>query len=91
MPMACQMGAALFLCLDARVEHGSVAAVLAICTGLILGVEGPFWAAGNQISAKIEGFVGGLANTGENLGGMISLPLTPLIANTSNGFMLWDT
>lgn len=80
-PMACQIGAALFLCLGARVANGYVAAaVLAICTGMILGVEGPYWATGNQISAKNEGFVGGLLNTGGNLGGVISPTLTPLIA-----------
>jgi len=80
-PMACQIGAALFLCLGARVENGYVAAAtLAICTGLILGVEGPYWATANQISARNEGFVGGLLNTGGNLGGVISPTLTPLIA-----------
>jgi hypothetical protein len=36
-PMACQIGAALFLCLGARVENGYAAAgVLAVCTGLIM-------------------------------------------------------
>jgi len=80
-PMACQIGAAVFLCLGARVENGYVAAAtLAICTGLILGVEGPYWATANQISARNEGFVGGLLNTGGNLGGVISPTLTPLIA-----------
>jgi ACS family glucarate transporter-like MFS transporter len=80
-PMACQIGAALFLCLGARVENGYMAAAtLAICTGLILGVEGPYWATANQISARNEGFVGGLLNTGSNLGGVISPTLTPLIA-----------
>jgi MFS transporter, ACS family, glucarate transporter len=80
-PMACQIGAALFLCLGARVENGYAAAgVLAVCTGLIMGVEGPYWATGNHISAKNVGFVGGLLNTGGNLGGVISPTLTPLIA-----------
>jgi len=80
-PMAGQIGAALFLSLGARVENGYVAAVvLAACTGLIMGVEGPYWATGNQISAKNLGFVGGLLNTGGNLGGVISPILTPLIA-----------
>jgi ACS family glucarate transporter-like MFS transporter len=80
-PMACQIGAALFLCLGARVENGYAAAgVLAVCTGLIMAVEGPYWATGNQLSAKNVGFVGGLLNTGGNLGGVISPTLTPLIA-----------
>jgi len=80
-PMACQIGAALFLCVGARVENGyAAAAILAVCTGLIMGVEGPYWATGNQISAKNVGFVGGLLNTGGNLGGAISPALTPLIA-----------
>jgi ACS family glucarate transporter-like MFS transporter len=65
--------------MGARVENGYLAAaVLAVCTGLILGVEGPYWATGNQISAKNVGFVGGLLNTGGNLGGVISPTLTPI-------------
>ena len=80
-PMACQIGAALFLAIGARVENGYLAAaVLAICTGLILGVEGPYWATANQISGRNAGFTGGLLNMGGNLGGVISPTLTPLIA-----------
>ncbi|PYV87653.1 MAG: hypothetical protein DMG05_17180 [Acidobacteria bacterium] len=80
-PMACQIGAAVFLVIGARVENGYLAAaVLAVCTALILGVEGPYWATANQISGKNVGFTGGLLNTGGNLGGVISPTLTPLIA-----------
>ena len=80
-PMGCQMGAALFLIIGARVENGYVAAaVLAICTSLILGVEGPYWATANQISDKNVGFTGGLLNMGGNLGGVLSPTLTPLLA-----------
>jgi MFS transporter, ACS family, glucarate transporter len=80
-PMGCQMGAAVLLIIGARVENGyAAAAVLAICTGLILGVEGPYWATANQISDKNVGFTGGLLNMGGNLGGVLSPTLTPLIA-----------
>ncbi|MCI0627528.1 MAG: MFS transporter [Acidobacteria bacterium] len=80
-PMACQIGAAVFLTIGARVENGYVAAaVLSICTGLILGVEGPYWATANQISDKNVGFTGGLLNTGSNLGGVLSPTLTPFLA-----------
>jgi ACS family glucarate transporter-like MFS transporter len=80
-PMACQMGAAVFLTIGAHAENGYVAAaILAICTALILGVEGPYWATANQISARNVGFTGGLLNMGGNLGGVISPTLTPLIA-----------
>lgn len=80
-PIVCQVGAALFLALGARVENSYMAtAILALCTGLILGVEGPYWATGNQISSRNVGFVGGLLNTGGNLGGVISPTLSPLIA-----------
>ena len=79
--MVCQIGAAVFLVIGARVENGYLAAaVLAVCTALILGVEGPYWATANQISGKNVGFTGGLLNTGGNLGGVISPTLTPLIA-----------
>ena len=80
-PIGCQVGAAAFLAVGSRVENGYVAAgALAICTGLILGVEGPYWATANQISEKNVGFTGGLLNAGGNLGGVISPTLTPLIA-----------
>jgi MFS transporter, ACS family, glucarate transporter len=80
-PMACQTGAAVFLTIGARVENGYLAAaVLAVCTGLMLAVEGPYWATANEISGKNAGFTGGVLNTGGNLGGVISPTLTPLIA-----------
>jgi len=80
-PMGCQIGAAVFLTIGARVENGYVAAaILAICTGLIMGVEGPYWASANQISDRNVGFTGGLLNMGGNLGGVLSPTLTPFIA-----------
>ena len=80
-PMGCQVGAAIFLTIGARVENAYLAAgILAVCTGLILGVEGPYWASANQISGRKAGFIGGLMNTGSNLGGVISPTLTPFIA-----------
>ena len=80
-PMGCQVGAAIFLTIGARVENPYLAAgILAVCTGLILGVEGPYWASANQISGRKAGFTGGLMNTGANLGGVISPTLTPFIA-----------
>ncbi len=76
-----QIGAGLFLVIGARVDSKYIAAgVLAICTGLIMGVEGPYWATANQISGKNTGFTGGMLNTGGNLGGVISPTLTPWIA-----------
>ena len=80
-PMGCLVGAAIFLTIGARVENAYLAAaILAVCTGLILGVEGPYWASANQLSGRKAGFTGGLMNTGSNLGGVISPTLTPFIA-----------
>jgi len=80
-PMTCQVGAALFLVLGARIPNVYVAAgVLAICAGLLLAVEGAYWATGNQISPKNSGFTGGLLNAGGNVGGVVSPTLTPYIA-----------
>jgi ACS family glucarate transporter-like MFS transporter len=80
-PMVCQASAAILLVIGARVENGYLAAaVLALCTGLILGVEGPYWACANQVSGRNAGFTGGLMNTGGNLGGVVSPTLTPLLA-----------
>ena len=80
-PMGCLVSAAIFLAIGARLENAYLAAaILAVCTGLLLGVEGPFWASANQISGRRAGFTGGLMNTGSNLGGVISPTVTPLIA-----------
>ena len=80
-PLVCLVGAAIFLTIGARVENTYLAAaILAVCTGLILGVVGPYWATANQISGRKTGFTGGLMNTGSNIGGVISPTLTPLIA-----------
>jgi MFS transporter, ACS family, glucarate transporter len=79
--MGCQTGAAIFLVVGARAENGYLAAaILAVCTGLILGAEGAYWASANQIAGKNAGFTGGLMNTGGNLGGVISPTMTPLLA-----------
>ena len=52
-PMGCFVGAAIFLTIGARVENAYLAAaILAVCTGLILGVEGSYWATANQISGR---------------------------------------
>ena len=80
-PMGCQISAGLLLIVGARVENGYLAAaILALCTALVLGAEGAYWASANQISGKNAGFTGGLMNTGGNFGGVISPTLTPLIA-----------
>ncbi len=80
-PMACQIGVAIFLVIGARVENGYLgSAILALSIGLILGVEGPYWATATEISREATGFTGGLLNTGGNLGGVISPILTPLMA-----------
>ena len=80
-PMGCQIGAAVLLIVGARVDNGYIAAaILAVCTALVMGAEGAYWASANQISGKNAGFTGGLMNTGGNFGGVISPTLTPLIA-----------
>ena len=80
-PMMAQVGAALCLAAGARIGNVYLASIfLALCTGLLLAVEGPYWAATNQVAETNSGFAGGLLNTGGNLGGVISPTLTPLIA-----------
>jgi ACS family glucarate transporter-like MFS transporter len=79
--MGCQVSAAIFLVIGARAANGYVAAViLAVCTALVLGAEGAYWASANQIAGKNAGFTGGLMNAGGNLGGVISPTMTPLLA-----------
>jgi ACS family glucarate transporter-like MFS transporter len=81
-PMVCQSSGAVLLIIAARVPGNYLAAGLfGLCTGLVLAVEGAYWASANRISAdRNAGFVGGMLNTGGNFGGSISPLLTPLIA-----------
>src|SRR5262249_7280487 len=58
----------------------AAAGALAVCTGLIMGVEGPYWATASALAGRRAGVSGGILNTGANLGGVISPTLTPLLA-----------
>ncbi len=53
---------------------------LTLCTALVIGVEGPFWATLNETAGEHGGVGGGIMNFGCNLGGMISPVATPWLA-----------
>ena len=70
-----------FLAVGARVDNAYAAAVcMALATGLVLSVEGPFWATMTEMSGPGSGTAGGIMNMGSNVGGFISPALTPLLA-----------
>lgn len=80
-PMFGLAGAGGFLAVGARVDNAYAAAVcMALATGLVLSVEGPFWATMMEMSGPGSGTAGGIMNMGSNVGGFISPALTPLLA-----------
>ncbi|MFO0966364.1 MAG: MFS transporter [Gemmataceae bacterium] len=69
------------LILGAQVEDAYVAVVfLTICEGLVMSVEGPFWASMIEVAGDDAGSAGGILNMGGNIGGTLSASITPLIA-----------
>ena len=76
LPALC-LSAAL-LVLGARTASAWTAvACLTLCTVLVIGTEGPFWATLNQVAGRHGGVGGGIMNFGSNLGGMVSAVVTP--------------
>jgi len=81
LPMLALVSAGGLLIWGAHVEDPYAAVVLlTICEGLVMAVEGPFWASMIEIAGEDAGSAGGVLNTGGNLGGTLSASLTPLIA-----------
>ena len=75
------VGAGLFIAVGAHTGNPYVAALsLAAATGLVMCVEGPFWATMTRLSGGRAGTAGGIMNMGCNVGGLISPALTPVIA-----------
>ena len=80
-PLTGLVGAGLFIAVGAHAANAYVAAVsLAAATGLVMCVEGPFWATMTRLSGGRTGMAGGVMNMGCNLGGLVSPALTPVIA-----------
>ncbi len=81
LPLPALVLAGGLLVVGARAEAAWVAvACLTLCTVLVIGTEGPFWATLNQLAGRQGGTGGGIMNFGSNLGGLISPVLTPWLA-----------
>jgi len=81
-PMTGLIGAGAFIALGAGTSSPWLAALsLAGATGLVMCVEGPFWATMTRLSRGRAGRAGGLMNMGCNLGGLVSPALTPYLAS----------
>ncbi len=81
LPMVALVLAGGLLIGGAQVEDPYAAVVmLTICEGLVMSVEGPFWASMIEVAGEDAGAAGGILNTGGNIGGTLSASLTPLIA-----------
>jgi len=88
LPMLALVLAGGLLIFGTRVEHPDAAVVLlTICEGLVMSVEGPFWASMIEVAGEDAGAGGGILNTGGNVGGILSAALTPVIAKP----MGWET
>lgn len=80
-PLTGLVGAGFFIALGAHTSNAYTAAVsLAAATGLVMCVEGPFWATMTRLSGGRAGMAGGIMNMGCNVGGLVSPALTPVIA-----------
>ncbi len=80
-PITGLVGAGLFIAIGAHTSNAYVAALsLAAATGLVMCVEGPFWATMTRLSGGRAGTAGGIMNMGCNVGGLISPALTPVMA-----------
>ena len=81
LPMLALVLAGSLLIWGAQVEDPYAAVVLlTICEGLVMSVEGPFWASMIEVAGEDAGSAGGILNTGGNVGGTLSASITPLIA-----------
>lgn len=81
-PMVGLIGAGAFIAVGAHTANPWVAAAaLAGATGLVMCVEGPFWATMTRLSGGRAGLAGGVMNTGCNIGGLVSPALTPVLAS----------
>ena len=80
-PLVGLVGAGVFIAVGAHTSNAYTAAVsLAAATGLVMCVEGPFWATMTRLSGGRAGMAGGIMNMGCNVGGLVSPALTPVIA-----------
>ena len=80
-PLSALVIASVLLVAGARTgSAGFAVACLTLCTVLVIGTEGPFWATLNQITGRQGGMGGGIMNFGSNLGGMVSPVVTPWLA-----------
>jgi ACS family glucarate transporter-like MFS transporter len=80
-PMLGLVGAGAFIVVGAHTANPWTAALsLAGATGLVMCVEGPFWATMTGLSSGRAGRAGGIMNMGCNIGGLVSPALTPFLA-----------
>ena len=80
-PLPALLAAAGLLIVGARAQAPWLAvACLTLCTTLVIGTEGPYWATLNRLAGRRGGTGGGIMNFGSNLGGMISPAITPWLA-----------
>jgi ACS family glucarate transporter-like MFS transporter len=80
-PMLAMQLAAVLLFVGARAERPYFAvALLTLCQGLVMSVEGAFWASMIEVAPEHAGAGGGILNMGGNLGGFLSPTVTPLVA-----------
>jgi len=81
LPLPALTLSAVLLFVGARTESAWMAiACLTLCTVLVIGTEGPFWATVNHLTGRHGGVGGGIMNFGSNVGGMISPVVTPWLA-----------
>jgi MFS transporter, ACS family, glucarate transporter len=72
--------AALFLVIGARTGHPYLAvAALALSFGFQMSAEAAVWATAMDVSGRFTGMTTGIVNTANNLGGVVSTALMPVL------------
>lgn len=81
LPLPALILSGALLVIGARTESAWMAVLcLTLCTVLVIGIEGPFWATLNEVAGEHGGIGGGIMNFGSNVGGMVSPVVTPWLA-----------
>ena len=64
---------------------------LSLCFGFTQFTEGPYWSGATRVAGPYTGTACGIMNTGGNLGGVISTPLVPFMAERFGWFAALGT
>lgn len=78
--MICQTVAALFVLIGANLPTPTLAILaLGLSTACLVSTEAPYWTTATALASDLAGSAGGILNLMGNLGGVLSIWLTPIM------------